>query len=310
MDARITKARLANQLSYDWLKILISVAAVVVAVCVLFTSIATHPRAGQTYEIYAYSDVSAGADFYTLSEDIEKHRVFSYDILEFVNEGFANNPYASAAFTGRRSAGAGTSMFITDYPVDDGNEETEDVGNLTAFVEGYRTFDDEGRYGLHILLDTEEFFEDAAEYVAQYFGADWRSAAEPDEAKVREAFLARNGKDKRFKTQAAKEAGVEAERARLEKLRGDLLFLEDAFAAGTLSHKTVETSDGERYTVAISLAKLTRIADLVYYPLGEGDDATRATDELYLVLFNNGDRDGDLKYETVSLLRYFVEEYR
>lgn len=49
MDARITKQRLANMLSYDWLKIIGAIALAAVVFCVFFMMIATRATAGQTF---------------------------------------------------------------------------------------------------------------------------------------------------------------------------------------------------------------------------------------------------------------------
>ncbi len=51
MDARISKSRLSNFLSYDWLKILIAVAVAVTAVCVFFSMIKTRARDEQVFSV-------------------------------------------------------------------------------------------------------------------------------------------------------------------------------------------------------------------------------------------------------------------
>ena len=55
MDAKITKSRLANLLSYDWLKIIAAILAVVFLLIVFFTTIKTRAREEQIYTVYAYS---------------------------------------------------------------------------------------------------------------------------------------------------------------------------------------------------------------------------------------------------------------
>ena len=57
MDARITKQRLANLISYDWLKILVTIAAFVLVLVVLFTTTATRPAKEQQIAIYAHTDL-------------------------------------------------------------------------------------------------------------------------------------------------------------------------------------------------------------------------------------------------------------
>ena len=53
MDARITKQRLGNLLSYDWLKMLIAIVIAVFLIILLFTMTATRVTNAQTFAVYA-----------------------------------------------------------------------------------------------------------------------------------------------------------------------------------------------------------------------------------------------------------------
>ncbi len=306
MDARITKSRLSNLLSYDWLKIIAAVAVAIVALCVFFTTVKTRPRAGQHYEILAYSDLQAGTDSSTFASSLGD--VFSYDILKVTAETLSGNPYSGAVFSSLRATGSGNAMFIGNWAQDDGKEETEDKGTLQTFVEGFLVWRDDGTRGLEILLDTEEYLRQAEDYIASAFGENWRENGEIDEAVAREYFFARNGKDKRFRTQKAKEAGVLQEIGRLEGLREDLAFVDRAFEKGVLSHVVISTEAGD-FTVGISLAKLSKLGNLYYYAEKREDETVHSIEKEALVLLNNGGREGDLVYESVSLIRYLVETY-
>ena len=81
MDARITKQRLANMLSYDWLKIVGAIALAAVAFCVFFLMIATTPTAGQTFYVYAYDGLTGGMDFSRLNNEFENKNIFSLVVL-------------------------------------------------------------------------------------------------------------------------------------------------------------------------------------------------------------------------------------
>lgn len=310
MDARITKSRLANQLSYDWIKILLAIAAAVAAVCMLFTIIATQPTAGQSFELFLYTDVLAGSDFNTIDAALTTQKVFSYDILKVTTEIFSqSNAYSTTVLAGRRTTGEGTAMLIADYPIDDGDETTEDLGALSQFVQNYRDETAEG-YSFNVFYDPEAFLREAEEYVAGFFGEAWRTAPAEDTEAVRTAFLARNGKDKRFKSAKAKEAGVEQERVRLQKLKEDLIAVEEAFEEGLLSVRQVPLDENTQCNAAVCLGGLARIGNLAHYTVTDGESTAQVTDTLCLALFSNGKRDGDLKYETISLLRYLVEAYK
>ncbi len=93
MDARITKSRLANLLSYDWLKIIAAILAVVLILIVFFTTIKTRARDEQIFTVYAYSTpdsvsegdadmtLYSGADADAFSDRALANGVFSYDVL-------------------------------------------------------------------------------------------------------------------------------------------------------------------------------------------------------------------------------------
>ncbi len=307
MDARITKSRLANFLSYDWLKILLAVVFVIAALSVFFTTVRTRPKGEQEYSLFAYSDLTAGEDAPLLGDSLYEKGVFSYDVLLVNAEGFGSNMLANAAFNARRSTGQGNSMFIGNAVFDDGDDTTEDKSMLQQFVEGYLVRTEDGGRKLELLLDARAYFEEAGEYLVRFYGENWREeGATQDAAAVEECFLNRNGKDKRFKTAKQKAQGIESEKGRIAKLRADLLAVEAAFGDGTLTLTTVETEYGA-FTVGVCLGNLPGLSKLYYYTQDNGK--VKTVEEMNLVLFNNGSAMGDLKFETVSLLRYFLQTY-
>ena len=124
MDARITKQRLGNLLSYDWLKMLIAIVIAVFLIILLFTMTATRVTNAQTFAVYAYTDLTAGKDFNSLGSTLKTNEVLSYDILETKTEKFsADDRYD--IFSLRRTVGEGTVMFISDVRT----YKTDDAGN-------------------------------------------------------------------------------------------------------------------------------------------------------------------------------------
>lgn len=309
MDARITKQRLGNLLSYDWLKILVSIAAAVVALVLFFTMVGTRPTAGQTFTVYGYSDVKPGADVGYLPGNLEDTNVFSYDILKIQSESFYGNTYAGAAYEARRSSGEGTVMFVSDYAKDDGNDETKEVGTLSAMAANSLRPDPDSEtgYTMYLFYSPVKFMDDAAKYLAAFFEGDWRTAETLKEAKVRETFETRNGSDKRYRFSSSKfEEGVADEARRIKKLRDDFLVVEQAFQEGKLSCTEYTDENGLTYPIAVNLSRLSSITSLYYYEDAEG---SRSAELLNLIIFENYDRLGDLKYDTVSFLKYLVEKY-
>lgn len=303
MDAKITKQRLGNLLSYDWLKILVVVGIAVVLLVVFFTMVGTRPTKYQTYSIYGYTDLSAGTDEYGLADALENKGVFSYDILKTSVESFSGNEYASTVYTARRMAGEGTVMFVTDLPEYDENGELTQESTLSSLL-GDSLYDGKTVGG---FMDTRYWMQECESYLTRFFGADWRTNEEPSETAVRDSFLARNGKDKRFRSAANKEAGIAQERARIVKLRTDFLFLEQAFENGDLSHTECTAGNGNTYAAGICVGALKNVSKLFYY-VDENNSVT--AEHVNVMLFYNDYGVGDdLRYETVSFLRYLVETY-
>lgn len=299
MDARITKQRLGNLLSYDWLKILGAIVAAVLVLSVFFTMVATRPRSSQIYSVYAYDGTYAGTDFATLGDKLLARNVFSYDILKTGTETFdSKNSYGGAVFTARRSVGEGTVMFVSGY------SQTDEEGNKQDSL-----FESLVKEGPGMFLDPEKFMADCAAYLSGFYDGDWR-AENPvlNEESVRQCFLARNGKDKRFRSAAKKEEGVLLECERVEKLRGDYLTVEAAFEGGVFEYAYC-TAEDKVYTAGIGTGKLATVQNLAYYTVERDGETVRTAEELTLVLFNNGDKADDLKYETVSFLKYLLDEY-
>ena len=323
MDARITRQRLGNLISYDWLKMLGTILAFVLVLVLLFTMTATRPRQDQEYGIYAYTDVQAGENFSDLGDALMEKKVFSYDVLTATVESFAGNSYADSVFQARRAAGQGTVMFMTDnptYETDENGEYVLDENGQPKIAEQSQLYNFAGGSAVHAdasapaaIYDTEYYLALCEDYLAEFFGADW----ETDDAfdgttSPEQSFTRRNDKDKRYRTAEQKAMGVEEEKARLKKLREDYLFVRGVFEDGTLSHTAYdfEEEDGSVRTLhlGIDVGGLNGLKDLVYYTDSEGK---RTTENINLVVLYNSYLFGeDLNFETVSFLRYLVETYR
>ena len=73
-----------------------------------------------------------------------------------------------------------------------------------------------------------------------------------------------------------------------------------------LSHTCYENALGEEESLGIDVGGLSGLHDLVYYMDGE----ERAADDIRLVLlFNGALAQDDLRFESISFLRYLVENY-
>lgn len=301
MDARITKERLANLLSYDWLKMIFCAAAAVLALVVFFTTVRTVPTEAQTYTVYAWTDLYSGDDSPHLKDALKKGGVFSYDILDVTTESFQGNAYSEATFTARRAVVEGDCMFLSNAPeyAEDGTETKASA--LHDFIKRYPG----------IVLDTQKYFEDCKAYLNGFYGGDWQNGA-LDPAKAEACFRARNTGDKRFKKQSAIAAGIESEKARIEQLREDLKFVLNCFEKGIFSFTQGKDEDGKEFACAVRVggAEMSGLSRLYYYPAEREGQKVNASETLNLVLFDNGTSDGDMKYESVSFLRYLATTYQ
>ena len=311
MDAKITKQRLANMLSYDWLKILVVIAVVVTGLTLIFTMAATRPTEAQTFTVYSYADVRTGRDFNSLSSALSEGKIFSYDILEVAVEDFDSNGYASSAFAARRAAGEGTVMFVSSYDQEGKPSTASSLYDLT-----YESMHTDRQNGS--CYEPQYFFEtEIKNYLIGFFGEDLQGALNEEKALIR--FEERNGRDKRFRSEESKAQGAANERERLIKLRDDYLVLRAAFEAGKLSYTAVNGESGETlslqwgeacpegyYVASVDVSALTKITELLCCMK---DGKTTAESLNMIVFYNLRDRDFDLCYETVSFLSYLTEKY-
>lgn len=320
MDARITKQRLGNLLSYDWLKMLVTIAIFVFLVVLLFTMTATRVTNAQTFTVYAYNDVTAGRDFNSLADKLKDEDVLSYDILETTTEKFsADSQYD--LYSLRRTTGEGTVMFVSDVRVyetdDDGNPVLDENGDpkietesaLYSLAMGSTVDSEDAISGT--LYDCKYYIESCAEYLSGFFEGDWETSNTLDEAAVRASFLERNSGDKRYKNDEAREKGIADERQRILDLRDDYLVVLQCFENGTFKYTeyTAKNVDGSSFTsvLGINLGGLEKIADLAYYTDGEGNQVVSNLN--LVILYNNFHEANGLRFEPVTFLRYLYEEY-
>ncbi len=318
MDARITKSRLGNFLSYDWLKIVAAILAVVFILIVFFTTIKTRARSEQEFIVYAYSTTQSvsggdadmtllsGADADTFADTLLSSGTFSYDILHTEFENLGSDQYSETLFSARRMAGLGTVMLVSDYISPDKEPEETELGSSLDIL--FASMTDRFAY------DPDEYFAECEEYLQRFFGEDWENG-ELNEEEAEACFLSRNEKDNRYHLASQKQQGIEDEKERLYKLREDYLFvLEHCIESGlfTYAEVTLLTEDGEETTgnYAINIGDLPALRNLVYHYVEEGETSVQSSEDICLVILKNTDRmESDLRFETVSFMRYLYEEY-
>ena len=345
MDARITKKRLGHQLSYDWIKIAGTCILAVVLLLVLFTTIATRPTAGQTFDFYTFFDVRFNSTRLGSLDTLKADGALSYDIQKLNTYEVTSTGYEDMILSTRFAAGEGDVIVASDVgDVADENIDgaLKDLSGLKEFLYGYR--------GNCMWLGTDgqplndpqygavgsNYFADCAAYLDGYFpgagysaavakgAADLDTSAALDEAAAEAGFRSRMKGDKRFKTEEQKEQGIEDEKTRLLDLRDAFVKVwksvktNGAIRVNTLSFSADldgngSIGEGESFVWSYSfdISGLEKITDvLVTYTASGSGTVTGSREGLSLCVVRNGtSNEEELRYEPFTLLAYFVEEF-
>ncbi len=204
MDAKITKKRLAEDLQYDWIKIIFFVVAIIVVWELVFSVTSVKLTAGQTFKVYYYSSISSSSqsDLYDI---IRKDSVTSYDVVE-VNIEALQSGYEGTILQARTSIGEGDIMVIDNTltkseVAEKQNDEKCSSSNFKNFVDGYSVY------------NYDKLVEDAITYLD---GVKTNGAI--DNEKVEKLFRERMAKDNRYRKEEQIKEGVKQEIERLTKL--------------------------------------------------------------------------------------------
>ncbi len=335
MDAKITKKRLGHQLSYDWIKIAGTCILAVVLLLVLFTTIATRPTAGQTFDFYTFYNVFFHSDELGTLDDLKRGGALSFDIQQLNTYEVTSTGYEEMVLSTRFAAGEGDVLVaadVGDVYAEDGSGALTDLSGLKEFLYTYR--------GNCMWLGTDgqplndpqygavgsNYFADCAAYLDGYFpgagysaavakgAADLDTSAALDEKAAEAGFRSRMKGDKRFKTEEQIKEGIKDEYDRLVNLRaafvkvwnsvqtdGAIRVNEMTFSVDTDGDGTAETYN---WSYSFDISGLENIHNLLYY----GADGSRAGLNLCVVR-NGSSSEEELRYEPFTLLAYFVNEY-
>lgn len=210
MDNKITKNRLSNFLSYEWILILIIIFVGIIFFDGIYTIFGVRTTTGQYFKVYYDQNFSLSYDSsLKLVEMINRRKTFSYDVLEKDYEILTGD---ADVLNIRLSVQEGD-IIITDY-----SEPAEDAAEPVKRAE--YIVDTQTMYTMNGLLA------DAKNYLKGFLkdGADVNdlSYENLDTQKIDVAFLERMKKDNRYRTDEQKESGKIEERGRIEKLCADV----------------------------------------------------------------------------------------
>ena len=327
MDLKITKSRLANLLSYDWLKIIASVIAAIFFWSLIFTMTATRCTDGESFYLVVYEGVrtaDATSNENYLAEMQDKG-YFSYDVLEReVTEITSTGQYsASYMLTLRLSTHEGD-VFLSGG----GNDlkKAQESGEFSADnISQIQSLVNQG-----VLQSLESLLGAAKDYCTKTFITEHEDGtytvnreAIADYFRTYRIKSARNYK-KTYRTEAQIAEGIEKEIERIESVYLNYRFITEAIdrTSGTeddflwyAAPMYQETEDGEilfRDTKAygIDLSRLKggeKTVESQWYLIDEEGGVT--TDGLVLSVFNYAEYQPDLQYEALSFIAYTLRTF-
>ena len=206
MDNKITKKRLYNLLSYEWILMCFVIALAMIAWELIYTVGAVRLTPGQQFKYYLDQKLYIGdnAELYNLVKD---DNALSYDILKFDTETLISS----------------ANVLATRLTIYDGDIIfTDSVGSDSQTNKNIRA---KTVIDLHPIYPLEDLIKDAQKYLRDNFLTDGITAenAELDyenlsKEKIKNVFLNRMKGDNRFRTEQEKKDGIKLEEQRIEKL--------------------------------------------------------------------------------------------
>ena len=312
MDAKITKKRLSQMLSYDWMKIVLVAAAVILVWTLVFTTTATRIIPSQSFGIFNYCGTTVTtrfSDYPTSTKDI-----FSYEVIEKSSQDVTTGgeEYALQIMEARLTTDEADVLFAADieggylqYTVDG---ETKNTTYLEDFL--YRFY----RYAYR--LDGENgFLAQMKTYLDGYYGGDYHNAEALNEEKIEADFRARikKNKDKRYKKEAQIAAAVPQEIERIQSYlaaykqffayvaNGDIQFV---FTEQQLSD-TVTLRGVYGINICPDETKLSGLKESVYYVDFDG----KTTAQNMMATFLNLEKlDKNYQYENLIYLNALIAD--
>ena len=304
MNARITKKRLGDLLAYDWIKILACIVAAVVAWSLIFTVAAVRLKTGQSFDVFLYGNTFTDAGIADYVENIGKHAL-SYDVLEVNSQTIPTGNYAAQVLQARASTHEGDLFFLDD--ADTGGDKPNNDSIFRSVADNYS------------LMTMDDLYAEAQKYLSSFFDGEGTM----NEGAVAANFDKRMKGDNRFRKASDRARGLEREKERLTKLKGDaewfgrLLAADDAAPEGEKlfavykkydQAKALDPDNADRYPETAAARYGLRLE-----MLEKGSDLVRNADgnckNVYVTVFDYAKWQPDLQYETISAIRYLVEAY-
>ena len=222
MDAKITKERIMQMLSYDWLKFIALAVAAILFWTVAFTVTATKITNTQRFTVFNHSsNATLSTSFYDLMDDCMEDG-FSYEVLETeIFDLSGKSDQTNAYYEAHLGAETAHLVFMPYF----------EGGEAQAFV----------NYRYTNLITVHEFLTSMKAYVSAYYPNGDYENGELNTAKVASDFrtLIKRNNDKRFKGKNFN-AGLLEEYARIQSYADALVQFEEYLDLGLVRLEKME----------------------------------------------------------------------
>ena len=312
MDNKITKTRLVDFLSYEWILMIIVAVLSIIGWNLIYTVTGVSLTKGQQFML-TYDegiDNNFGGEFITLAAQDGR---FCYDILEVGVEQIHTS--GETNLLSIRYNTRDIDVFITD------DAELEDTTTrFRTIIDGYIPWSFDG-----MLKDGKDYLKKFLKQGVN-FDADQTVVYDfnnLDQAKIESYFAKRQKGDNRFRDEQEKQKGIKGEKERLQKLCKELKTLDylltehqDIFVKYKRYAQTFRLYPDDKEleerisyeTEQFYALKLGALTDGEYQP---GDFFTKDGSHKTLVVmcFNFLLDQPDLQYENISIINFMVKTF-
>ena len=330
MDNRVTKRRLSDLLSYEWIMMIVISALVILVWDLAYTTFAVRLSAGQQFKFFY--DTTIYGEHSVMLDLFEKDKTFSYDVITVNSE----NLLSDFNVLGSRLSIKDGDVLITDCnePADDAEDKSTQVKSMIDTHHGY---------------SYEQMYKDAKEYLSGYMKDDVEDAFTVqgysldniDVAKVSTKFRARMKKDNRFRKESEIINGIGDETKRIESLYQDvvkfghllslkqtnpeLFFIYTRYEQTMQSEGTQEDKDRRKEMVEIEKKAgrdnnvyALKVAELSKFATAENNKSnpskyfklkgTDSAENVVIMVFDLRAYQPHLQYEAISFINAIVED--
>lgn len=330
MDNKLTKKRLSDYLSYEWIMMIIVIVAAIVLWELVYSVSAVRLTSGQQFKYYYDENVVAGSNgaLFDLICDDSGEQTFGYDVLSVSYEQLSSQYNVLSV---RLSVYEGDAIFT------DGTVDEKGSSRLKKLVDGnsiytYERLEQDGINYLSTFLKDEYAslnYEERKEKVYDYENL--------DESKIEARFLERMKGDNRFRKEEEKAAGKVLEKGRIKKLCTEMkkfdyllnvgeekgiferytkyeLALSSADEKNKADYQKAydrEVSEGRQNAAyALKMDKLTGGKSVSEYLRLSGKDSAEGVTLALFDFYKVAEAKlYDLQFETVSFVNKIVEEF-